>query len=550
MQEQIPLEQVIMGGRTGLPFHTWPGRGFSNRLEPEAWPQLFPRFAIEPGATIFTIGSCFARNIEDWLGELGFDLPMWNLEFPPGGFGDNREGVLNRFTPTAMHQEIEWASRVFQSGGIPTDEQLAETLLELPDGSCIDLHLGGLSAVPREDAIALRRVLGRAVARAFSADVVVITLGQTETWWDTLASRYFQRIPNAEMAAAFPGRFVFRQLGFADCLQYMRATLALLRSLGKPGKRFLITVSPVPMWRTFRGEDVLVANTFSKSLLRTVAGCLVDEGADVDYFPSYESVMLSQRDQVWIDDQLHVADDFVGKVVHRLIGTYLRGSVALGLAAAQDELGAGRAAEALAILEGLDPARAIDDFERKHLHWLSVRVLMALRRHEAVAGHLEALADLGNHDVLACRDLGDAWEAIDRPERAFEAIEHLPLADYDPAGIRGRRVRLLQKLLRLPEALAEYRMLADLSPARVDLQLAVARLALKVDDLDLAEARFRAACELAPTDRASLEGLVRVLLRRQRLPAVFECIEAAARRGASGEDCEALRRLAQATARG
>ena len=119
--------------------------------------------------------------------------------------------------------------------------------------------------------------------------------------------------------------------------------------------------------------------------MRTVAGCLVDESADVDYFPSYESVVLSQRDHVWVDDQLHVADEFVGKVVRRLIGTYLRGSVAAGLAAAQGELGAGRAAEALAILEGLDPARAIDEFERKNLHRLSVRVLMALGRHDEVA---------------------------------------------------------------------------------------------------------------------------------------------------------------------
>jgi hypothetical protein len=352
------------------------------------------------------------------------------------------------------------------------------------------------------------------------------------------------------MAAAFPGRFVFRQLGLEDCLQYMRATLALLRSLGKPEKRFLVTVSPVPMWRTFRAEDVLIANTYSKSLLRTVAGCLVNESADVDYFPSYESVMLSQRDQVWDDDQLHVTNEFVGKVVRRLIGTYLRGSVALGMVAAQGELGAGRAADALAILDGLDPARAIDDFERKHLHWVSVRVLMALRRHDAIAGHLDALADLGSLDLLASRELASAWEAIDQPERALAAIEHLPLADYDPAGIRRRRARLLHKLLRLPEALAEYRVLADLSPTQVDLQLAVARLAFKLDDLDLAEASFRAACELAPANRASLEGLVRVLLRRQRIPAVFECIDAAARRGASGEDCEALRRLVQTTARG
>ncbi len=68
------------------------------------------------------------------------------------------------------------------------------------------------------------------------------------------------------MHQAFPGRFTVRRLSYEECLQGMRDTLALLRSAGKPEKHFLVTTSPVPMVRTFTHDDVLIANTYSKSL--------------------------------------------------------------------------------------------------------------------------------------------------------------------------------------------------------------------------------------------------------------------------------------------
>lgn len=41
----------------------WASRSEENRLEPECWPSLRPSFEISPGARIFAVGSCFARNI-------------------------------------------------------------------------------------------------------------------------------------------------------------------------------------------------------------------------------------------------------------------------------------------------------------------------------------------------------------------------------------------------------------------------------------------------------------------------------------------------------
>jgi hypothetical protein len=39
-----------------------------------------PKFRIGNGAKIYTIGSCFARNVEVMLKEKGFNLPVFNEE--------------------------------------------------------------------------------------------------------------------------------------------------------------------------------------------------------------------------------------------------------------------------------------------------------------------------------------------------------------------------------------------------------------------------------------------------------------------------------------
>ncbi|MEM1201298.1 MAG: hypothetical protein AAGI06_18500, partial [Pseudomonadota bacterium] len=53
----------------------WPSRlAPENRIEPLCKPGFKPNFHLEPGEKIFTIGSCFARNIEKALATRGFDV--------------------------------------------------------------------------------------------------------------------------------------------------------------------------------------------------------------------------------------------------------------------------------------------------------------------------------------------------------------------------------------------------------------------------------------------------------------------------------------------
>jgi tetratricopeptide (TPR) repeat protein len=89
--------------------------------------------------------------------------------------------------------------------------------------------------------------------------------------------------------------------------------------------KILITTSPVPLTRTFTGQDISIANSYSKSVLRAVCGAAPLERQGVDYFPSYEMATLSSPALVWKADRIHVSPAFVGKIVGHMLDHYMEG---------------------------------------------------------------------------------------------------------------------------------------------------------------------------------------------------------------------------------
>ena len=84
----------------------WPSGGNQGRLEPMYTPLLRPRFTLQPGAKVFTIGSCFAQHIEEHLTQFGFDVPMLSLSVPPEEYRP-AASIADKFTPLSALQEIE-----------------------------------------------------------------------------------------------------------------------------------------------------------------------------------------------------------------------------------------------------------------------------------------------------------------------------------------------------------------------------------------------------------------------------------------------------------
>lgn len=167
-----------------------------------------------------------------------------------------------------------------------------------------------------------RRQVREAFRKLANVDAVIITLGLIEDWYDQRLGLYMNSAPTGHMVKKHPERFTFRILSFEENLSIVRQSLDLIHAVN-PRAKIVITTSPVPLGKTFTSRDVIVANTYSKSTLRVIAQDVADERDYVDYFPSYEIVMLSDKFGAWEDDQRHVLDTKVAEIMASFMGHYL-----------------------------------------------------------------------------------------------------------------------------------------------------------------------------------------------------------------------------------
>ncbi len=403
--------------RKGNPYGDWGDRASANRVEPVARPAFHVPFKLQPGARIFTVGSCFARNVEEELERRGFDLPMRNviLQNAP-------TAILNNYGTPSIYNEFAWAF-----GERPYVAE--DHLVEVGPGKFADLHLSpALRPEPLEKVRARREAITRAYRQAADCSVVIMTLGLVETWYDTRSGYYLNVSPRPMHLRSEPDRFEMHVLSFEESYDYLHRTVQLLQKHCRPDLQMLLTVSPVPLGATHRDEDVIVANGYSKSVLRAVAETLVARYDFVTYYPSYESVTLSDRQRAWRDDMIHVTHEMVALNVGRMVDAFIeagdgtddvREQVNAGGAAVAVEkakaLRAGSREQAAAFFAEFQP-RFIDspDFVLEHVDFLAsagswAEALALLDR--APAGMPDLRTALARARILV--RLGRPREAVD-----------------------------------------------------------------------------------------------------------------------------------------
>lgn len=71
-------------------------------------------------------------------------------------------------------------------------------------------------------------------------------------------------------------------------------------------------------------EHLIVANTYLKSVTPVVAEEWAADKENVDYFPSFETVMNSKREAAWADDLRHLKDEIVQAIMRLLKDNYVK----------------------------------------------------------------------------------------------------------------------------------------------------------------------------------------------------------------------------------
>jgi Tfp pilus assembly protein PilF len=427
----------------------------ARRLSPIARPQFEPSFSFGREDPIFTIGSCFARNIEKHLLAEGYNVALKSFAPPDDPrFTADPEVLLHRYLPHSIENELRWAI-----GGEAFPE---EAYLEMTPGGWYDPHIHVLvPPAPLELVKARRQAMADYFAHAGRARVFVVTLGLAEAWFDKQTGHYLNAIPPGRTRKLFPGRFEFHLLGPDEALASLERIKALLQAHGREDVQMLVTVSPVALSTTFAGGDVMAANTYMKSALRAAAEAFVRGNERADYFPSYESVVLSDRSWAWREDQAHASDAIVRVNVLRMLAAYAEDAAAQAqidkVLDAYVEVEAARQAVKWKATRLAEQAyrKAVELAPDEGLVLLDYgRFLLERRRYGRAQPLLERAARCGAAPYGAWLYLGQllhaTWRYRQADEAAAKAREHHPARP----GVLSLSASVAERLGRLEEALA------------------------------------------------------------------------------------------------
>lgn len=278
------------------------------------FPHLHPKFRLTREDRIFTMGSCFARHIEDALSQHHFQVPVQAFTLPDGEMPYPAPHLLNEYNAGTIAQRLRATLGDYQypdGAGI-----------EATTAGCLDLFLHVASRpVTRERLEARRREIDALYAQLPDCDCLVLTLGLVEAWYDLQCGCYLNRAPSFRTIKRDQGRFEFRRFDAPDVVQQLQPVLHAL--LETRLDKVLLTVSPVPMEVSFMPGDIVVNNAYSKATLRTACELLSRHEPRIDYYPSYEIVTSFGVAQGFSPDGVHPKLSVVDLVISHLADHYL-----------------------------------------------------------------------------------------------------------------------------------------------------------------------------------------------------------------------------------
>lgn len=332
-------------GKRQHPYVNLPDRSFwKQAVEQVPCSQFDPvtevPFKISVADKVATAGSCFAQHISKKIRSAGFQFMV--TEHPASaandgelrGFYDFSARYGNIYTARQLQQLIDRAFGYFSP---------IENHWPLPGNRFCDpfrprIEPDGFPTVRAllED----RRRHLKAVREMFlQLDVFVFTLGLTECWVSRLDGAAYPVAPGVAGGTFDSSRYEFVNFNVNEVVSDLQQFIRKLR-LVNPGAKLILTVSPVPLTATYEKNNVLVATTYSKSVLRVAAEMVSQSCSNVYYFPSFEIITGNyNRGRYFGPDLRSVTTEGVDHVMTVFMRHLTEGGTASGLAAGEVDAG-------------------------------------------------------------------------------------------------------------------------------------------------------------------------------------------------------------------
>lgn len=325
------------------PYRSLPERHFWRRFVSDTtWRDLpfmdAPKFTLQPGDRLATAGSCFAQHITRYMKRSGLQPYVAEPAHPfvqaadpalAESYGQFSARYGNVYTARQMLELLRQAA-----GTMPMVQDFAEH-----DGRWFDLLRPG---VPKTGFASLAEARAdrshhlHCVRRMFeTVDVFVFTLGLTEAWQHAASGHTYPVCPGTARGRFDPALHRFHNFGVAEVVADLDALIDEARALN-PALRFVFTVSPVPLVATRSSDNVLVASSYSKAVLRAAVGQVTGQRAEAEYFPSYEIIgHAASFGQYLASDLREVTDRGVGHVMACFLAAFYPGLRTAALQAAE-----------------------------------------------------------------------------------------------------------------------------------------------------------------------------------------------------------------------
>jgi len=274
-------------------------------------PALAPRFKIKRTDKVFTIGSCFTSTFETALKDYGCHVPVADFDVPKTEFNMNGRNLLVDYVPGTLRQKILAAY----------DQEMLhpEAGIEEDNGNFSDLFLHVQAPpVSRERLFERRNEIAQLYKHVLSSDVVLITLGYAECWYDLHYGCYLNKPPSFFELRKNPMRYVFRRMEYQDCFEALGQAI---KCLAKQNKRILMMIAPMPFGESFSPEDIVMASSYSKSVLRCAVQKIWETFPQVDYFPCFE-VGETFGIAGYDDDHMHLSQQAHDVILDYFCKTY------------------------------------------------------------------------------------------------------------------------------------------------------------------------------------------------------------------------------------
>lgn len=292
-------------------------------------PVVDPRFAIQKAEKVATAGSCFAQHIARTLARSGFNYfvpeqPAANVsedEARGRNYGVYSARYGNIYTVRQLLQLLQRVNGEFT----PSDEVWARKDGRLVDPFRPQIEPDGFAdhaalSASREEHFTAVRVMLREM------DVFVFTLGLTEGWQSRYDGAVFPLAPAVAGGEMDFETYEFVNFSAESIRNDLFQVIDRLRVIN-PGCRVILTVSPVPLVATYEPRHALVATTYSKSVLRTVADEARRAFSHVEYFPSYEIITGHYNKGAYFSEDLRdVREEGVKHVMGVFMKHYAQGS--------------------------------------------------------------------------------------------------------------------------------------------------------------------------------------------------------------------------------